>query len=86
MLWFDNDPRADIITKISRAMEYYQKKYGQRPTLIYIHPDTKGNSPLKAAGVDIKTDQMVLPDHFWLGMKGFSNQGSIFLNPGKKPQ
>ena len=26
MLWFDNDPKVDILTKIQRATEYYQNK------------------------------------------------------------
>jgi len=33
MLWFDNDPKLDLPAKIQRAIEYYQKKYGQKPDL-----------------------------------------------------
>lgn len=73
MLWFDNDPKADIVTKISKAMAYYQKKYGQKPNLIYVNPGLKFESPAKTSGVDILTDHMILPDHFWVGIKGLSN-------------
>ena len=71
MMWFDNDPKLDIFTKISRAMEYYQKKYGQKPNLVYINPDMKFDTPPKTSGLDILTDHMVMPDHFWLGIKEF---------------
>ena len=33
MLWYDNDPKADLASKITRAAEYYHKKYGQLPDL-----------------------------------------------------
>lgn len=38
MLWFDNDPKADLPAKIERAANYYQNKYGKRPTLCFVHP------------------------------------------------
>jgi hypothetical protein len=38
MLWFDNDPKADLPAKIERAAKYYQNKYGKRPTLCFVHP------------------------------------------------
>jgi hypothetical protein len=69
MLWFDNDPKADFLTKINRATDYYQKKYGQRPDLCYVHPSMKFEPPPKTSGIEVQTDQMVLPDHFWLGIK-----------------
>lgn len=69
MLWFDNDPKLDVMAKIQRAMDYYQKKYGQKPDLCYINPSALGDKPLKGAGVEVQTNQMILPNHFWLGMK-----------------
>jgi hypothetical protein len=38
MLWFDNDPKAELKVKIERAASYYSKKYGQAPNLCFIHP------------------------------------------------
>ena len=69
MLWFDNDPKIDLNTKIIKASEYYQKKYGQTPNLCFIHPSMAVESPSKSFVVDVKTDQMILPNHFWLGVK-----------------
>lgn len=69
MLWFDNDPKLDLLTKIQRATEYYQRKYGQKPDLCYINPAAAGEKIPKAAGMDVQVNQMILPNHFWLGVK-----------------
>jgi len=69
MLWFDNDPKIDIFVKIMRASEYYQKKYGQTPNVCFVHPSMKVEVPSKSIGVDVQVNQMILPNHFWLGVK-----------------
>jgi hypothetical protein len=69
MLWFDNDPKIDIFVKIMRASEYYQKKYGQTPNVCFVHPSMKVEVPSKSIGVDVQANQMILPNHFWLGVK-----------------
>lgn len=69
MLWFDNDPKSDLLAKIQRAMDYYQKKYGQKPDLCYVNPAAVTEKPPKGAGIDVQTNQMILPNHLWLGVK-----------------
>jgi hypothetical protein len=69
MLWFDNDPKIDFYVKIMRASEYYQKKYGQIPNVCFVHPSMKVDGPSKSIGVDVQVNQMILPNHFWLGVK-----------------
>lgn len=44
MLWFDNDPKVNLDTKIERAALYYAKKYGKNPTLCFVHPSMLANS------------------------------------------
>jgi hypothetical protein len=69
MLWFDNDPQIDIRTKLNRAIAYYQKKYGQTPDLCYVHPSMLPDKNTNPSGVDLQPDQMILPNHFWIGLK-----------------
>lgn len=67
MLWFDNDPKSDLNSKILRAVDFYQKKYGTKPDLCFVHPTmikTDGNG---RAGIEIRTNPRVLPHHFWIG-------------------
>jgi hypothetical protein len=89
MLWFDNDAKADLADKVERAASYYQKKYGKRPDLCYIHPSmvppaTNGDSaeaglkPAIRAGkggstIEVRTTRSVLPNHLWIGLNGNGN-------------
>ncbi len=68
MLWFDNDTKSEIKTKIKRAAVYYQKKYGQFPNLCYVHPSMVNGDSVKAEGIEIRTTRSVLPHHFWIGV------------------
>jgi hypothetical protein len=72
MLWFDNDPQVDIRTKLNRAITYYQKKYGQMPDLCYVHPSMLTERPVRSSDIDVQPDQMILPNHFWIGLKSVS--------------
>ena len=48
MLWFDNDPKVNLDTKIERAAIYYAKKYGKNPTLCFVHPSMLANNGTKS--------------------------------------
>lgn len=86
MLWFDNDKKADLDSKVERAVEYYQNKYGDNPNLCFVHPVMlSGNGKTRKAkrsqnngnryvsqGVELRPSPSVLPNHFWLGV-GQSN-------------
>ncbi len=43
MLWFDNDPKVNLDSKIERAAVYYRTKYGKTPTLCFVHPSMLKN-------------------------------------------
>jgi hypothetical protein len=73
MLWFDNDNKSDLTTKIQRAANYYHTKYGKAPNLCLVHPRTLGNNSWKGAGIEVRTTRSVLPNHFWLGVNNNGN-------------
>lgn len=72
MLWFDNNKQRDLTAKVSRAAEYYRKKYGQPPTLCFVHPSMVPNDDQKTAAgkIEIRIASSVLPNHFWIGVNG----------------
>lgn len=77
MLWYDNDPKAEMIVKIERAASYYRQKYGKAPNVCFIHPsmlhieNTESTPrPMKAGGIEVRTSRSVLPNHFWIGVNG----------------
>lgn len=77
MLWFDNDPKAEMVAKIERAAAYYREKYGKKPNLCFVHPsmlhkDHPVDTPwrISSAGVEVRPSRSVLPNHFWIGVNG----------------
>jgi hypothetical protein len=83
MLWFDNNKNTPLPTKIERAAQYYQKKYGQSPDLCYLNPEMlnngSGDELEKEAGgqeehwqvgeIEVRQTGLVLPNHFWVGLR-----------------
>ena len=68
MLWFDNSPKTDLPAKIDRAAKYYAEKYGKTPNLCFVNPKMVGKSEPEQENIEVKTSEMVLPFHFWLGV------------------
>jgi hypothetical protein len=72
LLWFDDDPHRELEQKVLRAATHYERKYGTRPDLCFVHPNAfsgNGKRPVKkAGGVEIRAGRSVLPFHFWLGV------------------
>ena len=86
MLWFDNDPKTKLESKVKRAAQYYQQKYGKKPTLCFVHPcmlpetvedgtidDSEDGANLVSGGVEVRTNHTILPNHFWIGVNGKIN-------------
>lgn len=69
MLWFDNDPKADLTIKIERAAAYYREKYGQAPNLCFVHPSMLSQTISKHREIEILSNQSVRPNHFWIGIR-----------------
>jgi len=80
MLWFDNDPKVELTTKVERAAIYYRNKYGRSPTLCFVHPSMLAESipaknettNIKASSIEIRSTPTVLPNHFWIGVNGIN--------------
>lgn len=68
MLWFDDDPKADLLSKISRAADYYKHKYGEEPNLCFVHPSMIGGESTTVGQVLVCSNHSVLPHHFWIGV------------------
>lgn len=46
------------------AISYYEKKFGQNPTVAFVHPMTA----IDECTIKIKTSRSILPNHIWLGV------------------
>ena len=66
LLWFDNG-KEPTAAKIKRAAEFYEHKYGARPTLAQINPAMPAPEPIE--GIRVETHRSILPNHIWIGVE-----------------
>jgi hypothetical protein len=65
MLWLDD--KGALGERVKRAVEYYERKYGERVTwarVCRLDDDWEGELP---QGVEVEFDNHVLPFHVWVG-------------------
>jgi hypothetical protein len=67
MLWFDDGPHA-LKDKVRKAVAFYTEKYGRKPTLCLVNPETLNGGDGVLAGVEVRDAPMVMRDHFWVGV------------------
>lgn len=67
MLWLDDDRGRSFEEKVSRAVEYYQEKYGRFPDTCLVHI-TMLKDATNVGKVSVQPIANILPHHFWLGM------------------
>ncbi len=70
MLWFDNDPKTALKTKIERAAAYYRQKYGHVPDLCLVHPSMLAERSADSGKVTVRPNRSILPGHLWIGEDG----------------
>jgi hypothetical protein len=69
MLWFDNDPKTALSTKIEKAVDYYRHKYGRDPNLCLIHPSMAAKDSPEIDKITVRPYPPVLPGHLWIGIE-----------------
>ena len=67
LLWFDDDPKVDFSRKVQEAARRYKEKFGRRPNVCYVHPDTLPQEGIALDGIRVIPSPLVLPYYFWLG-------------------
>lgn len=67
MLWLDDDRSRSLEEKVSRAVEYYQEKYGRFPDTCLVNTAMLKDET-KVGKVNVQPIANILPHHFWLGM------------------
>jgi hypothetical protein len=68
LLFYDDDPKAQIEEKVRRAAARYQEKYGHAATACYVHPSMLSAGDCVMSGVEVYGQRSVLPNHLWLGV------------------
>jgi hypothetical protein len=66
VIWPDNS-HTPMAVKVQQAADYYERRYGHRPTLCWVHPSVVGFVPT-IPGLTICPRFTILPGHVWIGM------------------
>jgi len=69
LLWFDDNPRVPLATKIENAARRYREKFGKPPDVCYVHPQTLAGAQKLPAHVKVVERATIQPNNFWIGVK-----------------
>lgn len=69
MLWFDDDPKATLETKITKAANYYRQKYGAVPDTCIVNPKLMAKPEIHMDRIVVRPNRSVLPNHLWIGIE-----------------
>ncbi len=67
MLWYDDDPKKTLETKIEQATARYVEKYGHRPNACYISA-ALGTTDAKKQGLRVIPARTLRPNYLWIGV------------------
>lgn len=69
IMWFDNDPKVDITTKINNAAQYYEKKFSCKPNICFVNPSILPKEMCLHEGIRLLASCAIIPFHFWIGVQ-----------------
>lgn len=69
LLWFDDNPKVPLATKIENAARRYHERFGESPNVCYVHPRTLAGAQSIPTHVQVIESVRVQPNCFWIGVK-----------------
>ena len=69
LLWFDDDPKRPLPSKIQAAAQRYLEKFGQRPDTCYVHPNALSQGKFSLDGIKVVASPLVQPDCLLVGIR-----------------
>ena len=80
LLWFDDDAKRSLETKVRRAVDRYYEEYGVRPNTCFVNPSALLVKEARFDGVRVVAARNILLHHFLVGLltpdRGNGNSGS----------
>jgi len=82
LLWFMNKQKS-LGENVAQAASYYQKKFGQIPTLCLVNPKAISDQPEAQDGTEadakdrivVRPYRPVPPNHIWIGIEDAKKAG-----------
>ena len=67
-LYYIPDPTIELEERVLWAAERYQKKYGEQPTLVMLHPSLLRAGQKRVGKLRLEARKSVLPNYLWIGV------------------
>ncbi|MEY4222439.1 MAG: hypothetical protein RL334_1081, partial [Chloroflexota bacterium] len=79
LLWFDNSaqPRTE---KVAAAAAHYERRFGERPNVCYMHPEMLDTSSAKQCALQLRGATHVLRHHLWIGIESRQRAAGPVVN------
>ncbi len=68
MLWY-NGSNESLGTKVKKAVEFYEAKYGRAPDAVDVCPQEIDKDFVRPAGLVVRPNVLVVPGHLFVGME-----------------
>jgi hypothetical protein len=68
ILYFDNDPKSSLASKVEKAVTCFGNKYGITPDICYIHPNLLDRVTSINRKIKILPSRKISPNHLWIGI------------------
>lgn len=68
LLWFDDNPKVPLATKIENAARRYRERFGKSPNVCYVHPKTLIGAENMPTNVRLIESTSIQPNCFWIGV------------------
>jgi hypothetical protein len=69
LLWFDDNPKIPLASKVERAARRYHERFGRAADVCYVHPKTLAGATVMPANVKIIASTTVQQNCFWVGIR-----------------
>jgi len=66
LLWYDRSP-DDMRSKVLRAAQRYQQRFGEEPNVCYVNPEALPEGAFVVGNITVRPLGRILKHHFWLG-------------------
>ena len=67
LMWYDDDPRKSLETKMEQAAARFHEKYGRAPNACYVSLALAA-SEKKHSGMRIVAARSIRPNYLWVGV------------------
>ncbi len=69
MMWFEDDKKKNLATRVMEAAKYYHDKYHAVATACLVNPKDLPAGKMEVHFIQVKTDRSVLPNQLWIGVE-----------------